>query len=48
MYLYPTLNTVERYKNGSWYIVIDYGRYSPNEHMIFHPNAVDRIVEEFE
>lgn len=47
VYLHPTLNTVERYKNGSWYIVIDYGRYSPNEHMIFHLNAVDRIVEEF-
>jgi len=47
VYLHPTLNSVERYKNGSWYIVIDYGRYSPNEHMIFHLNAVDRIVEEF-
>lgn len=47
VYLHPELNTVERYKNGSWYIVVDYGRYSPNEHMIFHLNAVDRIVEEF-
>jgi hypothetical protein len=47
VYLHPTLNTVERYKNGSWYIVIEYGRYSPNEHMIFHVNAVDSIVEEF-
>ncbi|GAA0752718.1 hypothetical protein [Sphingomonas trueperi] len=47
VYLHPDLNTVERYKNGSWYIVIEYGRYSPNEHMIFHVNAVDSIVEEF-
>ena len=47
VYLHPELNTVERYKNGSWYIVVDYGRFSPNEHMIFHLNAVDRIVEEF-
>ncbi|ABY90388.1 major tail sheath protein [Halomonas phage phiHAP-1] len=47
VYLHPDLNTVERYKNGSWYIVIEYGRYSPNEHMIFHINAVDSIVEEF-
>ncbi|WP_051560185.1 phage tail sheath protein [Marinobacterium jannaschii] len=47
VYLHPTLNTVSRYKNGSWYIVLDYGRYSPNEHMIFHVNAVDRIVETF-
>lgn len=47
VYLHPTLNTVERYKNGSWYVVIDYGRYSPNEHMIFHVNSVDRFVEQF-
>lgn len=47
VFLHPDLNTVERYKNGSWYIVIEYGRYSPNEHMIFHVNAVDSIVEEF-
>lgn len=47
VYLHPVLNTVERYKNGSWYIVLDYGRYAPNEHMIFHVNAVDRIVESF-
>lgn len=47
VYLHPTLNTVERYKNGSWYVVIDYGRYSPNEHMILHLNAVDSIVEQF-
>lgn len=47
VYLHPDLNTVEQYKNGSWYIVIEYGRYSPNEHMIFHINAVDSIVEEF-
>lgn len=47
VYLHPDLNTVERYKNGSWYIVIEYGRYSPNEHMIFHINAVDSFIEEF-
>ncbi|MCH9691006.1 MAG: phage tail protein [Gammaproteobacteria bacterium] len=47
VYLHPDLNTAEHYKNGSWYIVVDYGRYSPNEHMIFHLNAADGIVEDF-
>lgn len=47
VYLHPTLNTVEAYKNGTWYVVIDYGRYSPNEHTVFHVNSVDSIVETF-
>ena len=47
IYLHPTLNTVSRYKNGSWYIVFDYGRYSPNEHTIIHLNASDEITETF-
>lgn len=47
IYLHPTLNTASRYQNGSWYIVFDYGRYAPNEHMIFHVNAKEQYVEEF-
>lgn len=47
IYLHPTLNTIERYKNGSWYVVFDYGRYSPNEHTIIHLNAKDELTEEF-
>ena len=47
VYLHPTLNTASRYQNGSWYIVFDYGRYAPNEHMIFHVNAKEQYVEEF-
>uniref|UniRef100_A0A6M3KPF7 Putative tail protein n=1 Tax=viral metagenome TaxID=1070528 RepID=A0A6M3KPF7_9ZZZZ len=47
VYLHPTLNTVESYKNGTWYVVIDYGRYSPNEHTVFHLNSVDNIVNTF-
>ncbi|MCE0871061.1 phage tail protein [Pseudomonas alloputida] len=47
VYLHPDLNSVEKYKNGTWYIVIDYGRYAPNEHMIYQLNAVDSIIEEF-
>lgn len=47
VYLHPELNSVEKYKNGTWYVVIDYGRYAPNEHMIYQLNAVDSIIEEF-
>ena len=47
VYLHPTLNTASQYQNGSWYIVLDYGRYAPNEHMVFHVNAKDQYVEEF-
>lgn len=47
VYLHPDLNSVEKYKNGTWYIVFDYGRYSPNENMVIQLNAVDSIIEEF-
>lgn len=47
IYLHPELNSVEKYKNGTWYLVIDYGRYAPNEHMIYQLNANDEIIEEF-
>lgn len=47
VYLHPTLNSASQYQNGSWYIVLDYGRYAPNEHMVFHVNAKDQYVEEF-
>lgn len=47
VYLHPTLNNASRYQNGSWYIVFDYGRYAPNEHMIFHVNAKEQYVEAF-
>lgn len=47
VYLHPELNSVENYKNGTWYVVIDYGRYAPNEHMVYMLNASDEIIEEF-
>ena len=47
VYLHPELNSVEKYKNGTWFIVIDYGRYAPNEHMIYQLNARDEIIEQF-
>jgi phage tail sheath protein FI len=47
VYLHPELNSVEKYKNGTWFLCIDYGRYAPNEHMVYQLNAVDSIIEEF-
>jgi hypothetical protein len=47
VYLHPELNSVEKYKNGTWFIVIDYGRYAPNEHMVYQLNADDAIIEQF-
>lgn len=47
VYLHPELNSVEKYKNGTWYLCIDYGRYAPNEHMVYQLNASDAIIEEF-
>jgi hypothetical protein len=47
VYLHPELNSVEKYKNGTWYLCIDYGRYAPNEHMVYQLNATDSIIEEF-
>lgn len=47
VYLHPDLNSVENYKNGKWFICIDYGRYAPNETMVYQLNASDEIIEEF-
>lgn len=47
VYLHPELNSVENYKNGKWFICIDYGRYAPNETMVYQLNASDEIIEEF-
>lgn len=47
VYLHPTLNTVENYRNGEWHIVIGYAGYSPNEHMVYHLREDVGIVETF-
>lgn len=47
VFLHPELNSVEKYKNGTWFLCINYGRYAPNEHMVYQLNADDSIIEEF-
>ena len=45
--LHPVLNSVESYRNGSWYIAIRYAAFPPNEHMIYHLNEDAGIIESF-
>ena len=46
-YLHPTPNTVDEYRNGTWYIVLNYARYSPNEHMVYQLNASEDLIGTF-
>lgn len=47
VYLHPTRNTVDRYNNGEWVLVIEWAGYRPNEHSIVELNQVNHIVETF-
>ncbi|MBD1559594.1 hypothetical protein HC752_21865 [Vibrio sp. S9_S30] len=47
VYLHPERNNLERYKNGEWVLVIDWGAYRPNEHSIVELNQSDAIVKDF-
>lgn len=45
--LHPTLNNTENYMNGEWHLVIEYGAYRPNEHMVYHLREDVGIVNAF-
>ncbi|KFC09025.1 phage major tail sheath protein [Trabulsiella guamensis ATCC 49490] len=47
VYLHPTLNTVDNYRNGEWHIAINYAGYSPNEHVVYHLSEDTGIVKSF-
>lgn len=47
VYLHPTLNTVDNYRNGEWHIAIKYHGFAPNEHMVYHLIEDVGIVETF-
>lgn len=47
VYLHPTLNHADNYRNGEWHIVIGWAGYSPNEHMVYHLREDEGIVESF-
>lgn len=44
-YLHPTRNNLNRYQNGEWVLVIDWGAYRPNEHSIIELNQSDEILQ---
>ncbi|HCE2390373.1 TPA: hypothetical protein NGT93_004372 [Vibrio parahaemolyticus] len=44
-YLHPERNNLQRYKNGEWVLVIDWGAYRPNEHSIIELNQSDEILQ---
>ncbi len=44
-YLHETRNNLQRYKNGEWVLVIDWGAYRPNEHSIIELNQRDEILQ---
>lgn len=44
-YLHDTRNNLQRYKNGEWVLVIDWGAYRPNEHSIIELNQSDEILQ---
>lgn len=47
VYLHPTKNTVDNYRNGEWHVAIRYAGYSPNEHVVYHLVEDTGIVESF-
>ena len=47
VYLHPTLNNQETYRNGEWHIAIQYAGFAPNEHMVYHLVEDTGIVDAF-
>ncbi|CAG9001767.1 MAG: hypothetical protein CENE_03794 [Candidatus Celerinatantimonas neptuna] len=45
VYLHPSKNTVDAYTSGKWYLCFNYGRYSPNEHMVYEMSVDNGLIE---
>lgn len=43
-YLHPEKNDVENYNSGRWFICLKYGRYSPNEHMVYELTVDNGLI----
>ena len=43
-YLHPSKNSVENYTSGRWFICLDYGRFSPNEHMVYEMSVDNGLI----
>ena len=43
-YLHPSKNNIENYNSGRWFLCVDYGRYSPNEHMVYELSVDNGLI----
>ncbi len=44
-FLHPSKNSLENYTSGRWYLCVNYGRYSPNEHMVYEMSVDNGLIE---
>ncbi|PMJ90298.1 phage tail protein [Vibrio sp. 10N.261.55.A7] len=44
-FLHPDKNNLENYNSGRWYLCVNYGRYSPNEHMVYEMSVDNGLIE---
>ncbi|WP_279147023.1 phage tail protein [Photobacterium carnosum] len=43
-FLHPTKNNIENYTAGRWFLCVNYGRYSPNEHMVYEMSVDNGLI----
>ncbi|MEL6113772.1 phage tail protein [Photobacterium sp. SP02] len=44
-FLHPSKNNLENYNAGRWFLCVNYGRYSPNEHMVYELSVDNGLIE---
>ncbi|PSW14791.1 phage tail protein [Photobacterium sanctipauli] len=43
-FLHPSKNNLETYSSGRWFLCVNYGRYSPNEHMVYEMSVDNGLI----
>jgi uncharacterized protein len=43
-FLHPSKNNIENYTSGRWFLCVNYGRYSPNEHMVYEMSVDNGLI----
>ncbi|WP_243734686.1 hypothetical protein [Photobacterium lutimaris] len=43
-FLHPGKNNLESYISGRWFLCVNYGRYSPNEHMVYEMSVDNGLI----
>lgn len=44
-FLHPDKNNIENYNSGRWFMCVNYGRYTPNEHMVYEMSVDNGLIE---